>query len=409
MALNYVWLAFFFIAFLVATVRSLMGDAAVFGDVLNAMLGSAKTAAEISIGLIGAMTLWLGFMRVGEKAGMIQLFAKAVNPFFSKLFPEVPKGHPAMGSMMMNFSANMLGLDNAATPMGLKAMKELQDINPKPEIASNPQLMFLVLNTAGVTIIPTSVIAMRMAAGAANPADIFIPTLMATFISFVSGMLIMAAYQRLNLFKLPVLLFISVFIGLMTLLYFWVQSMPPDQIGPRTASLGGAVIFTIVLIFLLAGWIKKLNVFDIFIEGAKEGFQVSVGIIPYLVALLVAIAAFRATGCMDYVVNGIGGLFAWMGFNTDFVPALPVGLMKPLSGSGARGLMVDVMKAYGPDSFQGRLACIIQGGTETTFYILAVYFGSVNIRKTRYALTAGLLADFIGVIAAILLAYLFYH
>lgn len=410
MALNYVWLAFFLIAFVVALFKSLvLGDIAIFGDVLNGMLGSAKTGAEISLGLVGVMTLWLGIMRVGEKAGMINIFAKAVNPFFSKLFPQVPPGHPAMGSMMMNFSANMLGLDNAATPMGLKAMKELQEINKEPEVASNPMIMFLVLNTAGVTIIPTSVIALRLANGAANPADIFIPTLIATFIAFVTGMITVSFYQRINLFKLPVLVFLGGFLCLMGALYFWISQMPPSEIGVRTASLGGGVIFAIIVTFLVAGMVQKINVYDAFIDGAKEGFQVAVRIIPYLIAILVAISAFRVTGCMDYMVNAIGGLFAWLGFNTDFVPALPVALMKPLSGGGARGLMVDVLTNYGADSFQGRLASVIQGTTETTFYVLAVYFGSVNIKITRHALACGLIADFAGILAAIILAYVFFH
>ncbi|MET6997392.1 nucleoside recognition domain-containing protein [Chitinophaga defluvii] len=410
MALNYVWLAFFLIAFVVALFKSLiLGDIAIFGNVLNGMLGSAKTGAEISLGLIGVMTLWLGIMRVGEKAGMISIFAKAVNPFFSKLFPQVPPGHPAMGSMMMNFSANMLGLDNAATPMGLKAMKELQEINKEPEVASNPMIMFLVLNTAGVTIIPTSVIALRLANGAANPADIFIPTLIATFVAFVTGMITVSFYQRINLFKLPVLVFLGGFLCLMGGLYFWISHMPPSEIGVRTASLGGGVIFAIIVTFLVAGLVQKINVYDAFIDGAKEGFQVAVRIIPYLIAILVAISAFRVTGCMDYMVNAIGGLFAWLGFNTDFVPALPVALMKPLSGGGARGLMVDVLTNYGADSFQGRLASVIQGTTETTFYVLAVYFGSVNIKKTRHALACGLIADFAGILAAIILAYIFFH
>jgi spore maturation protein SpmA len=410
MALNYVWLAFFLIAFVVALFKSLiMGDIAIFGNVLNGMLGSAKTGAEISLGLVGVMTLWLGIMRVGERAGMIRIFAKAVNPFFSKLFPQVPSGHPAMGSMMMNFSANMLGLDNAATPMGLKAMEELQQINKEKEVASNPMIMFLVLNTAGVTIIPTSVIALRLANGAANPADIFIPTLIATFIAFVTGMITVSIYQRINLFKLPVLVFLGFFLLLMGALYLWISHMPPSEIGIRTASLGGGVIFAIIVTFLVAGLVQKLNVYDAFIDGAKEGFQVAVRIIPYLIAILVAISAFRVTGCMDYLVNGIGGFFAWIGFNTDFVPALPVALMKPLSGGGARGLMVDVLTTYGADSFAGRLASVIQGTTETTFYVLAVYFGSVNIKNTRYALTCGLIADFAGILAAIILAYIFFH
>ncbi|SHM93267.1 Spore maturation protein SpmA [Chitinophaga jiangningensis] len=410
MALNYVWLAFFLISFVVALFKTfILQDTAVFGAVMNSMLTNAKAGAEISLGLAGIMTFWLGIMRVGEAGGMIQRFSNFVNPFFSKLFPDVPKGHPAMGSMLMNFSASMLGMDNAATPMGLKAMKELQELNPKPEEASNPQIMFLVLNTAGVILIPTSVIALRLAAHAANPADVFIPILISTFIAFIAGMITVSIYQKINLFKLPVLVFLAGFAALLYGLFYWVKNMPPDQIGPRTASLGGGIIFAIVVTFLVSGIVKKINVYDVFIEGAKEGFQISVRIIPYLVGIIVAIGAFRATGCMDYLVNGIGALFAAMGLNTDFVPALPVAFMKPLSGSGSRALMVEIMEHNGPDSFVGRLASIIQGTTETTFYILAVYFGSVNIKKTRYALTAGLIADFCGIVSAILLGYLFFH
>ncbi|MFB6456053.1 nucleoside recognition domain-containing protein [Chitinophaga sp. Hz27] len=415
MALNYVWLAFFLISFVVAVFKTfILQDTTVFGAVMNAMLSNAKTGAEISLGLAGIMTFWLGIMRVGEAGGMIDRFSRFVNPFFSKLFPGVPKGHPAMGSMLMNFSASMLGMDNAATPMGLKAMKELQELNKdkdgkEKDEASNAQIMFLVLNTAGVILIPTSVIALRLSAHAQNPADVFIPILISTFIAFIAGMITIAIYQRINLFKLPVLIFLAGFVLIVSGLYYWVKNMPPEEIGPKTASLGGGIIFLIVVSFLTAGIRKKINVYDVFIEGAKEGFNISVRIIPYLVGILVAIGAFRATGCMDYLVNGIGALFAWMGLNTDFVPALPVALMKPLSGSGSRALMVEIMEHNGPDSFVGQLASIIQGTTETTFYILAVYFGSVNIKKTRYALTAGLIADFCGIVSAILLGYLFFH
>lgn len=409
MALNYVWIGFFLISFIVALIKLIFfGDTLVFTSVMNSMFDSAKTGAEISIGLIGIMTFWLGILKVGENAGMIAMFARAVNPFFSKLFPGIPKGHPASGSVIMNFSANMLGLDNAATPMGLKAMKDLQDLNPVKDTASDSQIMFLVLNTAGLTIIPTSVIALRMANGAANPADIFIPSLIGTFISFVSGMIAVALYQRINLFKLPVLLFIGGFVLLMFGLYFWLGGMPPDQIEIYTSLLGGIIIFSIIALFVGYGAIKKINVYEAFIDGAKEGFKTSVMIIPFLIAILVAISAFRATGCMDYLVNGIGSIVAACGLDTSFVPALPVGIMKTLSGSGARGLMVDVMTTYGPDSFQGRLASIIQGSTETTFYVLAVYFGSVNIKRPRYALTCGLIADLVGLIAAIFIAYIFF-
>lgn len=409
MALNYVWIGFFLISFIVALIKLIFfGDTVVFTSVMNGMFDSAKTGAEISIGLIGIMTFWLGILKIGENAGMISMFARAVNPFFSKLFPGIPKGHPASGSVIMNFSANMLGLDNAATPMGLKAMKDLQELNPVKDTASDSQIMFLVLNTAGLTIIPTSVIALRMANGAANPADIFIPSLIGTFISFVSGMIAVALYQKINLFKLPVLIFIGAFVALMTGLYFWLGGMAPNEIEIYTSLLGGIIIFSIITLFVGYGAIKKINVYEAFIDGAKEGFKTSVMIIPFLIAILVAISAFRATGCMDYLVNGIGSLVAACGLDTAFVPALPVGIMKTLSGSGARGLMVDVMTTYGADSFQGRLASIIQGSTETTFYVLAVYFGSVNIKRPRYALTCGLIADLIGLIAAIFIAYIFF-
>jgi len=409
MALNYVWIAFFFIAFIVAFFKLIfLGDTQIFTNVMNGMFDSAKTGAEISLGLIGIMTFWLGIMKIGEKAGMITLFAKGVNPFFSKLFPGVPKNHPANGSIIMNFSANMLGLDNAATPVGLKAMQELQELNPDKDTATNAQIMFLVLNTAGITLIPTSVIALRMANGAANPADIFIPSLIGTFISFISGMIAVAFFQKINLFKLPILLFLGFFAALMCTLYFSLNGLPPEEIQTITGLIGGILIFSIIMLFIAYGAAKKINVYDAFIDGAKEGFQTAVMIIPFLIAILVAISAFRTTGCMDYIVNAIGGGVAFFGLDTAFVPALPVGLMKTLSGGGARGLMVDVMTTYGADSFQGRLASIIQGSSETTFYVLAVYFGSVGIKNTRHALACGLIADAVGLIAAIFLAYLFF-
>ena len=392
-----------------------MGDTEIFSKLMTGIFDSAKTGFDISIGLVGMMTLWLGIMKIGERAGMITLFARGVRPFFKTLFPGVPDNHPANGSVMMNFSANMLGLDNAATPLGLKAMKELQEINPDKETATNAQIMFLVLNTAGLTIIPTSVIAIRQSMAIEqglvgfNAADIFLPVLIGTFISFVSGMIAVAIYQRINLFKLPVLAFLGGFGGLMAVLYLWLKQFPPEKMAIYIGLVGSLIIFSIIISFLVLGLIKKINVYETFIEGAKEGFGVAVQIIPYLIAILVAISAFRTTGGMDYLVNGIGSIVGAFGLNTDFVPALPVGLMKPLSGGGARGLMVDVMKTYGVDSFQGKLAAIIQGSTETTFYILAVYFGSVNIKKSRHALACGLIADFVGIVAAIILAYMFFR
>jgi spore maturation protein SpmA len=414
MALNYVWLFFFFIAFIVALWRLVFeGDTEVFSRVMTSLFDGAKNGFDLSLGLTGIMTLWLGIMKIGERAGMIDRFAKAVSPFFRRLFPSIPQDHPAGGAIMMNFSANMLGLDNAATPLGLKAMQALQTINQKKDTASDAQIMFLVLNTAGLTIIPTSVIAMRQSIAIAqgvthfNAADIFLPTLIVTFISFLSGMIAAAIYQRINLFRLPILLFVGGFAGIMAGLYFWLKQYPPDQMASYIGLLGSSIIFGIIILFLWAGVRKKLNVFETFIDGAKEGFQVVIKIIPYLVAMLIAIAVFRSTGCMDYIVMGLGKLFAAMGMNTDFVPTLPIGLMKPMSGAGSRGLMIDVMKTYGVNSFQGKLAAIIQGGTETTFYVLAVYFGSVGIKNTRYAIVCGLIADVVGLIAAIIVGYLF--
>lgn len=410
MALNYVWIAFFVISFAVALFRLIfMGDVEIFGKMTTSLFESGKTGAEIAIGLTGMMAFWLGIMKIGERAGMIAKLARGVNPMFRRLFPGIPDKHPAMGSVVMNFSANALGLDNAATPMGLKAMNELQELNPKKDTATDAQIMFLVLNTAGITMIPTAVMAMRLTMGAANPADIFIPTMIGTFISFISGMIAVALYQRINLFRPALLFFVGGFIGLMYLLYLWMRNMPQEEIAVKTAMLGGIIIFSIITSFLVVGWQKKINVYDAFIDGAKEGFTTAVMIIPYLVAILVGIAVFRATGCLDFITNGIAYVVALMGLNTDFVPALPVGIMKTFSGSGARGIMVELMKTHGPDSFVGRLACIMQGSTETTFYVLAVYFGSVNIKNTRYALTCGLIADAVGIIAAIMIGYIFFH
>lgn len=414
MALNFVWLAFFLIAFLVALYKLATGDVEIFSKMMTGMFDSAKTGFDISIGLVGMMTLWLGIMKIGEKAGLIQVFSQAVAPFFRRLFPGIPSGHPAAGSVMMNFSANMLGLDNAATPLGLKAMNELQSINPSKDTASDAQIMFLVLNTAGITLIPTSVIAIRQSMAIEqglvgfNPADIFLPTLMGTFISFVSGMVAVAFFQRINLLKWPILIFLGGFTGIMALLFFWLRGYSPEVMSQYIGLAGSLIIFSIVISFLVAGMVRKINVYEAFIEGAKEGFSTAISIIPYLIAILIAISVFRSTGCLDYVVQGIGALVAALGADTQFVPVLPVGLMKTLSGGGARGLMVDVMKEYGVNSFQGYLASIVQGSTETTFYVLAVYFGSVKITKTRYALACGLLADLVGLIAAILIAYATY-
>lgn len=415
MALNAVWVAFILIGFVVALVRLAGGDTAIFGQVLAGLFDTAKTGFDISLGMVGVMCLWLGLMKVGERAGMVELFGRAIDPLFRRLFPGIPRGHPAGGSIVMNVSANMLGLDNAATPLGLKAMRELQELNPHKDVASDPMIMFLVLNTAGITLIPTSVIAMRQTIALEqglsgfNAADIFLPTLMGTFISFMAGLVAVAWVQRIRLLQAPIVVFVGGFGALMGLLYAALSGLPPQRMAEVIGLLGSGVIVAVIALFVaVASW-RRVNAYEAFVEGAKDGFGVAVTIIPYLIAILVAISIFRTTGCMDVLIGGIAKAVSWAGLDTDFVPALPVGLMKTLSGSGARGLMVDVMKTYGVDSFQGRLAAIIQGSTETTFYVLAVYFGSVDIRKTRYALPCGLFADAVGVVGAIAIGYAFYR
>jgi len=415
MILNYIWIAFILVGFVVALVQLAQGNLNVFAQILTGVFDTAKTGFDISLGLVGVMSLWLGIMKIGEQAGLIKLFARGMAPFFSRLFPGIPRGHAAGGSIVMNFSANMLGLDNAATPLGLKAMRELQEINPQKDTASDAMVMFLVLNTAGITLIPTSVIAIRQSIAIEqglvgfNGADIFLPTLIGTFISFMAGLFAVAAYQRINLLQGPLLALFGGFAALMGGLYLWLSQYPPALMAQYVGVLGSGVVFGVIVLFVAVGAWRRINVYEAFVEGAKEGFGVAIQIVPYLIAILVAISVFRTTGCMNYVVNAIAAGVGALGLDTDFVPALPVGLMKTLSGSGARGLMVDVMKTYGVDSFQGKLAAIIQGSTETTFYVLAVYFGSVNIRKTRYALTCGLIADLVGVVGAILVGYAFYR
>ena len=413
--LNLIWVAFILVGFVAALAQALQGDLDIFARVLNGLFDSAKTGFEISLGLVGVMSLWLGIMKIGERGGLIQLFGRLVAPFFRRVFPDIPPGHPASGSIVMNFSANMLGLDNAATPLGLKAMRELQEINPKPDTASNPMIMFLVLNTAGITLIPTTVIAIRQSIALKqglvgfNAADIFLPTLLGTFVSFCAGLVAVAVWQRINLFSRPVIAFFAGFAALMGGLYAWLAGLPPERMAQMIGLLGSGLIVAIIALFVaVAAW-QRIDVYESFVDGAKEGFAVAVQIIPYLIAMLAAISVFRSTGGMDYLIGGIRTLVLALGLNADFVPALPVGLMKTLSGSGARGLMVDVMTTYGVDSFQGKLAAIIQGSTETTFYILAVYFGSVNITRTRYALACGLIADVVGLVGAILIGYAFYH
>ncbi len=414
--MNYIWVSFFIIGFLVALYKLLFEkNITVFTEIMNGMFDSAKVGFTISLGLTGMMALWLGIMKIGEKSGLIALFAKLVQPLFKVLFKDIPNKHPAFGNIAMNFSANLLGLDNAATPLGLKAMDEMQKLNPQKDTATNAQIMFLVLNTAGIVLIPTSIIAMRQTVAIEqgltnfNAADVFLPILIITFIGLVAGIIVVSLFQKINILKWPIFIFFFGLGGLIWMLWRWLSSYPPETMNTIIGLIGAIVIMLIVIVFLVSGLIKKVNVYESFIEGAKEGFHTAVTIIPYLVAMLVAIAVLRASGCMDYMVNGIASLLSLAGMNTDFVPALPVGLMKPLSGSGARGLMVDVMNTYGVNSFPANVAAVLQGSTETTFYVLAVYFGSVNVKNTRYALVAGLIVDVICIISAIVIAYAFYH
>lgn len=409
MVLNYIWIAFFVLAFIVATIRLVFfGDAEVFPDIINSTFASSKSAFEISLGLTGVLALWMGIMRIGEQGGVIALFSRVLSPLFSKLFPDIPKGHPVTGSIFMNMAANMLGLDNAATPLGLKAMEGLQELNPKKDTATNPMIMFLVINTSGLTLIPISIMVYRAQLGAAQPTDVFVPILIATFISTLAGIIAVALYQRINLLNRTILLFLGGAIAFITGIIWFFSTLSQDQIDLYSTTFANVFLFVIIIGFIVAGIRKKVNVYDAFIEGAKEGFTTAVRIIPYLVAILVAIGVFRASGCMDYLTQGIASLVEMCGLDSDFVGALPTALMKPLSGSGARGLMVDAMSTYGADSFVGRLACIFQGSTDTTFYILAVYFGSVGVAKTRHAVPCGLLADFAGILAAIFVCYLFF-
>ena len=410
MVLNYIWSGFFLIALVVGAIKLVFfGDTEVFTAMVGSTFEMARVAFEISLGLTGVLTLWLGLMRVGEKGGVIDVLAKAVRPFFHRLFPEIPRDHPVHGSMIMNFAANMLGLDNAATPLGLKAMQELQELNPEKDTATNAQIMFLVLNTSGLTLIPISIMVYRAQLGAANPSDIFIPILLTTFFSTLVGLITVALVQRINLFDRVVMAYLLGVTGVVaaTILYF--SRLPQAQIETISNVAANVILFGVISTFILMAMLKRVNVYEAFIEGAKEGFPVVIKIIPYLVAILVAIGVFRASGAMDYLVSGIGLAFGFFGINTDFIEALPTALMKPLSGSGARGMMVDAMQTHGADSFVGRLASTFQGSTDTTFYIIAVYFGSVSVKKTRHAVACGLAADLAAVIAAIFIAYLFFH
>ena len=409
MVLNYIWIAFFLIAFVVAIGKLVIGgDTAVFTEIINASFASAKTGFEISLGLTGILSLWLGIMKIGEQGGVIQAFARLAAPVFSKLFPDIPRDHPVTGSIFMNLSANLLGLDNAATPMGLKAMQQLQELNPNKESASNSMVMFLCINASGLTLIPITIMMYRAQLGAANPSDVFLPIMLATFTSTLVAILAVCVRQKINILQRNLILFfggLGLFIGGLVWLF---NSMEQEQVSLYSTLFANTLLFTIICGFIISGMRKKINVYDAFIEGAKEGFQTAITIIPYLVAILVGIGVFRASGAMDFIIQGVRFGIASIGLNTDFVEALPTMLMKPLSGSGARGMMLDAMNTYGADSFVGRLSSIVQGSCDTTFYVVALYYGSVGIRNTRYTVQCALLADLAGAIAAIAMAYLFF-
>ncbi len=409
MVLNYIWVAFFIIAFVMGLVQlCFMGNTEVFPTMMTSTFESSKTAFEISLGLTGTLSLWLGIMKIGEKGGVINVLSRLLSPVFCKLFPDIPKGHPVTGSIFMNLAANMLGLDNAATPLGLKAMEGMQELNQKKDTASNSMIMFLVLNTSGLTLIPISILVYRAQMGAAQPTDIFIPILLATFFSTITGIVITCLFQKINLFNRTLMLTLGGLCAAVGLIIWGFSGMEKEKMQVVSTLVANILLFSIIISFIVAGLIKKINVYEAFIEGAKDGFNTAIRIIPYLVAILVGIGVFRASGAMDMLIKGISNTIALCGMNTDFVEALPTAIMKPLSGSGARGMMIDAMQTHGVDSFVGRLSCIFQGSTDTTFYILAVYFGSVSVRNTRHAVTCGLLADLAGIIAAIFIAYAFF-
>lgn len=408
MVLNYIWIAFFLLAAVCAIVQGAMGNTGVFADIIGSTFDNAKTAFEISLGLTGVLSLWMGIMKIGEKGGMVNILSKALSPVFTKLFPDIPKGHPATGHIFMNIAANMLGLDNAATPLGLKAMESMQELNTKKDTATNPMIMFLVLNTSGLTIIPVSIMVYRAQMGAAQPTDVFVPILLATFAATLAGIIVTSLYQRINLLQPVLLITLGGLCALVAGVIWGFSQMDKETMDTVSTLSANIILFSIILAFIISGMTKRINVYEAFIEGAKDGFTTAVRVIPYLVAILVAIGVFRASGGMDLLIQGINWTVESCGGNTDFVASLPTALMKPLSGSGARGMMVDTMTTYGADSFAGRLACIFQGSTDTTFYILAVYFGSVGIRHTRHAVTCGLLADLAGILAAIAVAYFFF-
>jgi spore maturation protein SpmA len=410
MILNYIWVSFFLLAFVVAVFKLIVfQDVEVFPALLQSTFTMAKTGFEISISLTGVMSLWLGLMKIGERGGIVPILSRVVGPFFSRLFPEIPKNHPATGSIIMNFSANILGLDNAATPLGLKAMKELQEINPSSDTASNAQIMFLVLNTSGLTVIPLAIIADRTTLGSLNPTSIFIPTLIATFCSTLVGLVYLCARQKINLLDKVLLGYILGLSSVVLLSVWYFTTLSQDELQSQSTLITSVIIITVIVSFLALGIRRKIPLFETFVEGAKEGFETSVKIIPFLIAMLVAIGIFRTSGALEYIIKGIAWAVGSVGLNTDFVEALPVAFLKPMSGQSARGMMIEISKTFGPDSFVGNLSSIFRGCAETTFYILAVYFGSVNVRKTRYALTAGLIADLGGIVAAIFVGYLFFH
>ena len=409
MALNFIWIAFFLVAFAVALVRLIFfGDTEIFKNIMDGVFDSAATSVQISIGLIGVISLFLGFMNIGEKAGAVNFLARIIGPFFGKLFPEIPRNHPAFGHMVMNFAANLLGLDNAATPFGLKAMQSLQELNPSKDTASNAQIMFMVLHASGLVLIPVSIIAQRAILKSADPTSVFIPCMIATFVATVVALSVVSAYQRINLFQPLILLWIGGISAFIAGIIYYLH-VHPGGINLFSKVFSNGLILLIFVLFITAGLIRKINVYDAFIDGAKGGFEVAVKIIPYLVGMLVAISVLRNCGVFDFLIQGFSWIFSHIGINTDFVPALPTALMKPLSGSGARAMMITTMKQYGPDSFPGLVSCVVQGSSDAIFYIVALYFGSVGIKKTRYAVPSALLADLAGIVTAILISYFFFH
>ena len=410
MVLNYIWIGFFLISFIIAIIRLLFfADYTIFPALVNSSFDMAKTGFELSLGLTGIMTLWLGLMKIGERGGIVLILAKVVGPFFRKLFPDVPSNHPAIGSMLMNITANMLGLDNAATPLGLKAMNELQEINPNKDTASNSQIMFLVLNASGLTIIPISIMVYRAQLGAKDPSDIFLPILISTFCSTLAGIIAVSFFQKIKLYDRIILLYLGGFTFLISLLIWSFITLSQANLNIISSNVSNIILFSIIIGFIILALRKKVNVYEAFIDGAKDGFNVAIKVIPYLIAILVSVAVFRASGALDYLTDAIAFLFKSAGINTDFVKALPTAFMKPLSGSGARGMMIEAMREFGADSFPGRLSCVFQGAADTTFYIIALYFGSVGIKKTRFAIGCGLIADLAGLITAILVSYLFFY